>query len=97
MARWILAGYLGSIYFDSAIHKLTWPMWSHGFGLAAPMMLPNLVWMPAGWMALFPVWLWRLLGYGVVVFELTFFLFYAFRRTRVALLLTGMAMHGRQY
>jgi hypothetical protein len=91
--KWVLALYLGSIYLDSAIHKLSWPMWSRGYGLAAPMMLPNLVWVKTSWMASFPGWFWQALGFGVVAFELTFFLLCLFPWTRGIALFTGITMH----
>jgi hypothetical protein len=91
--RWILAAYLSSIYLDSGIHKLLSPMWSGGFGVAAPMSLPNLVWIPTNWMTRLPSWIWHGMGYGVVGFELLFGLLYTWHRTRVPALIAGILMH----
>jgi hypothetical protein len=45
------------------------------------------------WMAAVPSWIWRSAGYGVVWFELLFWLLYVWRRTRVPALLAGILMH----
>jgi hypothetical protein len=92
-ARWVLAGYLSSVYVDSAIHKLISPMWSSGLGLTTPMGLPSLVWMNTSWTEWFPAPLLRIVSWGVIVFELSFPLFYAWRRTRILTVLSGIAMH----
>jgi hypothetical protein len=92
-ARWVLAAYLGSVYFDSGVHKLLSPMWLGGFGATTPMGLPSLVWINTGWMSLFPPLLLRFLGWSVVGFELLFIPLYAWRRTRAATLLVGIALH----
>jgi hypothetical protein len=91
--RWLLAAYLNSIYLDAGVHKVVSPMWSRGFGVVAPMTLPSLVWMNTSWMPLFPNWFWHVAGYGVLSFELAFPVLYEWRRTRLAALLTGVAMH----
>jgi hypothetical protein len=92
-ARWVLAGYLCSIYVDSGIHKLISPMWYSGLGLATPMSLPSLVWMNVAWTDWFPALLFRIFGWGVIAFELLFPFFYIWRRTRVVTVLLGIAMH----
>jgi hypothetical protein len=92
-ARWVLAGYLSSIYVDSGIHKLMSPMWFSGLGLATSMSLPSLVWMNMAWTHLFPALLFRIFGWGVIAFELLFPFFYIWRRTRVLIVLLGIAMH----
>jgi hypothetical protein len=91
--RLILAAYLSSVYLDSAIHKLISPMWHSGFGVAAPMGLPSLVWTSTAWMTWFPAWLLRLSGWSVIAFELLFPLLYLWRRTRFLTLLLGIALH----
>lgn len=91
--HWVLAAYLSSIYVDSAVHKLLSPMWSHGFGLAAPMTFPSLVWANTGWTSILPAWLWHASGYCVVGFELVFPVLYVFRTTRLTALLIGTALH----
>lgn len=92
--HWVIAVYLSSVYLDSAVHKLLSPMWSHGFGLAAPMTIPSLVWINTGLMSLFPAWFWHSSGYAVVAFELTFPALYFFRSTRLAALTIGIALHA---
>lgn len=91
--HWLIAAYLSSIYVDSAIHKLASPMWSHGYGLAAPMTFPSLAWVNTGWMSMLPGWTWHAGGYAVVGFELLFPALYLFRQTRLVALLIGFAMH----
>jgi hypothetical protein len=93
-ARWLLAAYLSSIYVDSAIHKLFSPMWSGGFGVLAPMTLPSLVWTDTSWASELPKWFWHAAGYGVCGFELLFPVLYAWRRTRLIALFTGIGMHA---
>ncbi len=92
--RWILAAYLIAIYLDSGVHKLLSPMWSGGFGVAAPMSFPSLVWVPMSWMSWLPSWIWHGMGYGVVAFELLFGLLYAWHRTRAPSLIVGILMHA---
>ena len=92
-ARWLLVGYLSSVYLDSGIHKLKSHIWSAGLGVTTPMSLPSLVWTSTAWMTWFPAWLLRLSGWGVIAFELLFPALYAWRRTRVVALLTGIALH----
>lgn len=91
--RLLLAVYLISVYLDSGIHKLASPMWWSGFGVSTPMGLPSLVWTNTSWMEYFPPVLFRVLGWGIIAFELSFPLFYAWRRTRIAALLCGIALH----
>jgi hypothetical protein len=91
--RWLVALYLTSIYLDSGIHKLLSPMWGGGFGVAAPMTLPSLVWIPTNWMAWFPSWVWHFMGYGVVGFEVLFGPLYLWKRTRFPALITGILLH----
>ncbi len=92
--RWMLAAYLIAIYLDSGVHKLLSPMWSGGFGVAAPMSFPSLVWVPMNWMSWLPSWIWHGMGYGVVAFELLFGVLYAWHRTRVPALIVGILMHA---
>jgi hypothetical protein len=92
-ARWLLAAYLSSIYVDSGISKVLSPMWSSGFGAATPMGLPSMVWMDTSWMARIPALVLRLVGWGVVGFELLFPALYAWRVTRVSALAAGIALH----
>jgi hypothetical protein len=94
VCRWILAAYLSAIYLDSGAHKILSPMWSGGFGAAVPMTFPSLVWIPAGWMAWFPSWVWHGMGYGVVGFEVLFWLLFLCPYTRVPALLAGIFMHA---
>jgi hypothetical protein len=92
--RWLVAAFLSSIYVASGVHKLLSPMWSGGFGVLAPMTLPSLVWIDLSWISSLPHWFWRSAGYSVVVFELLFPLLYVWQRTRLPLLVVGIAMHA---
>jgi hypothetical protein len=92
-ARWALAAYLSMVYVDSGLRKLFTPMWRAGLGVVAPVGLPSLVWIDTSWLGVFPPLLLRLVGWGVIVFELSFPALYAWRGTRTPAVLTGIALH----
>jgi len=41
-----------------------------------------------------PSWIWRVMGWGVIAFELSFGALYLWRVTRIPALLTGIALHA---
>jgi hypothetical protein len=92
-ARWLLVVYLSSVYVDSGIHKLISPMWHSGLGVATPMGLPNLVWMNVAWIVRFPATVLRFMSWGVIAFELLFPCLYAWRRSRLLAVVTGISLH----
>lgn len=85
---------LSCIYVDSAVHKLASPLWLRGWGVWLPLSQPNLVWHEPTLLLSLPPLLLRLLGWGVIAFELLFPALWAWRRTRRATLALGLGLHG---
>jgi predicted DCC family thiol-disulfide oxidoreductase YuxK len=84
---------LGFLYFDSVIHKMFAEHWRNGLGAWLPSSMPYYM------SALDLTWflniesLQKLIGYTIIVFQLTFLVFFHFRLLRPIYLFIGMAMH----
>lgn len=83
---------VSSIYFESALWKLSSTMWMNGLGYWTPatqpwLGLPSLPW------TLDREWLARGAGYVTLAFELTFVVLVWFRRLRWFLLTIGLVLH----
>jgi hypothetical protein len=92
-ATWALALYLGVVYFDSGVRKAFSPLWRAGLGVVTPASLPSLTWTSVTWFELVPAPVLRLMGWGIIVFEILFLGAYAWRRSRIAAVLTGAILH----
>lgn len=84
---------LGLLYFDSALHKLFAPHWLNGLGGWLPLSLPYYISaLDLSWMLNLEI-LQKLIGYLILLFQLTFiFLFYR-RRCRPIFFLLGVSIH----
>lgn len=83
---------VSSIYFDSALWKLSSSMWMHGLGYWTVAVQP---WdrMPSFAWTLDNEWIARGSGYIVLVFELLFPILVWWRKLRLPLLLIGFVLH----
>jgi len=80
------------VYFDSALYKLTSPMWLSGLGMWKTLSLPyETPFNPT--YVLNHEWLVKFLGYLTLVFEFFFLFLFPFRRYRPLLLLIGVGLH----
>lgn len=80
------------VYFDSALYKLTSPMWLAGLGMWKPLSLPYETPFNSSYV-LNSEWLVKLLGYLTLAFEFLFLFLFPFRRYRPLLLLVGVGLH----
>ncbi|TDN37713.1 DUF393 domain-containing protein [Hymenobacter sp. UV11] len=87
----VLVG-IGFVYFDSALYKLTSPLWLTGLGMWKPLSLPYETPFNYSYLLNQEV-LVKFLGYLTLVFELVFLFLYPFRRYRPWLLLIGLGLH----
>lgn len=84
---------LGFLYFDSVIHKLFAPHWRNGLGGWLPATIPYYV------SALNMSWLLnqeiiqKIIGYTLLVFQVTFVFLVYFRQLRLFYVLVGMSLH----
>ena len=84
---------LGFLYFDSVIHKMFAEHWRNGLGAWLPSSMPYYV------SALDMSWLLNIeslqkfIGYTILVFQVTFLLFFHFRLLRPLYFLIGVALH----
>ncbi|WP_375419054.1 DCC1-like thiol-disulfide oxidoreductase family protein [uncultured Hymenobacter sp.] len=83
---------IGFVYFDSALYKLTSPLWLAGLGMWTPLSLPYETIIDST-PILNQEWLVRFLGYVTLAFELFFLLLLPFRRLRPWVLLIGVGLH----
>lgn len=83
---------IGFVYLDSALYKLTSPMWLTGLGMWKTLSLPYET-LLSNSLLLNQEWLVRLLGYVTLGFELFFLLLLPFRRLRLWVLLVGVGLH----
>ena len=87
-----LALLVASIYFDSAVWKLSSRMWMEGLGYWVPACQPWDVLLSLPW-TIENEWVARGLGYVTLVYELLFVVLVWFRRIRIPLLLVGFGLH----
>jgi uncharacterized membrane protein YphA (DoxX/SURF4 family) len=80
------------VYFDSAIHKLSSPMWRAGLGLWQPASAPYATFFDWSWFLDQQVTV-RTLGILVIALEAVFIGLMWHRRARVPLLVLGVAFH----
>lgn len=84
---------LGFLYFDSVIHKMFAEHWRNGLGAWLPSSMPYYI------SAIDMSWLLnieslqKLIGYTIIVFQLTFLPLFHFRLLRPLYLLIGMSLH----
>ncbi len=84
---------LGFLYFDSVIHKLFAPHWRNGLGGWLPATMPYYV------SALDMTWilnqeiLQKIIGYTILLFQLTFIFLFYFQKLRLIYILIGMSLH----
>ena len=83
---------LGLVYLDSAVNKLSSPIWLSGLGFWLPSSLPlngqtNLSWL------LNQQFLVRVIGYVILIFEILFIFLIWFRPLRWFLLIIGVLLH----
>ena len=83
---------VSSIYFDSAIWKLSSSMWMAGLGYWTPALQPWDAWVTLPW-TLDNEWIARAAGYVTLAFELAFPVLVWPRRTRWLMLLIGLGLH----
>lgn len=81
------------VYFDSALYKLTSPLWLAGLGMWKPLSLPYETPFNNSFI-LNQEWLVKALGYLTLVFELFFLFLFPFRRCRPVLLVIGVGLHA---
>ena len=84
---------LGFLYFDSVIHKMFAEHWRNGLGAWLPSSMPYYMSaLDLSWLLNIEI-LQKLIGYTIIVFQLTFLVFFHFRLLRPIYLFIGMAMH----
>lgn len=84
---------LGFLYFDSDIHKIFAQHWRNGLGAWLPSTQPYYV--SAIDMSIFlnNELIQKMIGYTIMIFQITFIFFFANRRFRVLYLLIGFGLH----
>ena len=89
---WLMRAQVAIIYLSSGLHKFAYPMWRDGTAVHWALNLNGFHRFPAPWPAtLAPVEV--LLTWGTLFFELTFWAFVLFRRTRPWALVAGIGLH----
>jgi predicted DCC family thiol-disulfide oxidoreductase YuxK len=84
---------LGWLYVDSDVHKLFAEHWRNGLGSWLPATQPYYV-SALDTSALLNIeWLQKIIGYTIMVFQLTFVFFYAHRRLRAVYFFIGLGLH----
>ena len=83
---------LAFVYLDSALYKLTSPLWLAGLGMWQTLSLPYEVQVNASWL-LNQEWLVKTLGYLTLAFEFLFIFLFPFRKYRLGLLVIGVGLH----
>lgn len=84
---------LGWLYLDSDVHKLFAEHWRNGLGSWLPATQPFYVSAIDMSPLLNIELLQKSIGYTIMVFQATFWLFFAYRRLRVVYLVVGMGLH----
>lgn len=84
---------LGFLYFDSVIHKMFAPHWRNGLGGWLPGTMPYYVSaIDMSWLLNIEV-LQKIIGYTILVFQISFLFFVHIRRLRPFYVLVGMCLH----
>lgn len=83
---------IGTIYIDSMFWKMTSPMYLSGLGFWAPASLPYNTYFDLSPILEFE-WFNRIVGYGVLIFETTFFVLIWSRRWRPIVIALGIFFH----
>jgi predicted DCC family thiol-disulfide oxidoreductase YuxK len=84
---------LGFLYFDSVIHKLFAPHWRNGLGGWLPATMPYYVSaINMSWLLNQEV-LQKVIGYTILIFQVTFLFLVHLRRLRIIYVLIGMSLH----
>ncbi|MDT8406211.1 MAG: DCC1-like thiol-disulfide oxidoreductase family protein [Methylococcales bacterium] len=85
---------LGFLYFDSGLHKLSAPHWRNGLGAWLPATQPYYISaLDFSWL-LNQAGLQKVLGYSIIVFQLSFPFFFHWRWLRPWYLLFGLGLHS---
>jgi hypothetical protein len=89
---WLMRVQIAIVYLSSGLHKFAFPMWRDGSAVHWAMNLNLFHRFPSPWPAsLVP--LEAFLTWSTLFFELTFWVFVLFRRTRPWILLAGIGLH----
>lgn len=89
---WLMRVQIAIIYLSSGLHKFAYPMWRDGSAVHWALNLNAFHRFPWSWPAsLAP--LEAFLTWSTLAFELTFWVFVLFRRTRPWILLAGIGLH----
>ena len=83
---------VGLVYLDSAVNKLSSPMWLSGLGFWLPSSLPQNAQTNLSWLLNQEI-LVRFIGYGILAFEMLFLFLIWFRPLRWLLLAIGILLH----
>ncbi len=84
---------LGFLYFDSSIHKLFAEHWRNGLGAWLPSSIPYYISaIDMSWLLNIEL-LQKAIGYTIIIFQLTFPLFFHFRPLRPLYFLIGISLH----
>ncbi|MGV3587154.1 MAG: HTTM domain-containing protein [Adhaeribacter sp.] len=83
---------IGLVYLDSAVNKLDSPMWLSGLGFWLPSSLPQNALTNLSWV-LNQEFFVRIIGYGILAFEIFFIFLISFRTLRWPLIIVGILLH----